>query len=214
MNEPDPWASAYVNAELPRPPNPHLVATLSRLDLKPGGRALDLGCGSGRHLPLLPKRGLRPFGFDLSEAALAKARRFTPNVPLARASAEHIPFRDGAFDLMVVWGVLFHLRPDRLIDALREIRRVVSRDGIAILHALDPSDWRRDPNAGPEHRRAVASPHRPGVIDTFYTPEEIAGMLSPLFTIVSREMVHTRHDYGLSAEWVIVVQPQRHAKEH
>ncbi|HJW84771.1 MAG TPA: hypothetical protein VJ754_10745, partial [Anaerolineae bacterium] len=65
MADHDPWAIAYDNLDAPRPPNRHLVAALSRLDLKPGGRAIDLGCGSGRHLPLLARRGLNPIGVDL-----------------------------------------------------------------------------------------------------------------------------------------------------
>jgi len=205
MAEHDPWASAYEGLEAPRPPNVHLVNTLSRLDLAPGGRALDLGCGSGRHLPLLAQHGLSPTGVDLSAAALARSRRFAPGAPLAQASVDALPFADRTFDLIVVWGVLFHLLTEELHRALREIRRALVPEGVAILHALDPSDWRRDPNAGPEHRREIASRHVTGVVDSYYTPEEVAAMLAPHFEIVSRERVSTQHDYGKSAEWVIVV---------
>lgn len=38
-------------------------------------RALDLGCGSGRHLSLLAESGvMEPVGLDLSAAALARCR--------------------------------------------------------------------------------------------------------------------------------------------
>ena len=208
MAERDPWALAYGNLDAPRPPNTHLVNALSRLDPKRGGRALDLGCGSGRHLPLLAQHGFHPVGIDRSASAVIQSRRFNPGIPLAQASALALPFADEAFDFVLAWGVLFHLHPDRLIDALRDIRRVLSRDGTTILHALDPADWRRDPNAGPGHRRALTSTHMDGVIDSFYTPEEIAAMIAPHFVIVSREMVSTQHDFGQSAEWVYVVKTQ------
>jgi len=207
MAESDPWAIAYDSLEAPRPPNTHLLATLSRLDVVRGGRALDLGCGSGRHLPLLAQQGLQPVGIDLSASALIKSRRFVPTIPLAQASADVLPFADETFDLTIAWGVLFHLLPEHLLSALRDIRRTLSRDGTAILHALDPSDWRRDPNAGPEHRRNLTSNHMAGVIDSFYTPEEIVAMLTPHFAILSHDLVSTQHDYGRSAEWVIVVKP-------
>lgn len=209
MAQDDPWARAYVTPGTPRPPNPHLSAALSRLKLAPG-RALDLGCGSGRHLPLLAERRQRPIGIDRSASALAKSRHLSADFPLAQASADRLPFADQAFDVVLAWGVLFHLHLDELLSALREIRRVLSRQGTAILHALDPSDWRRDPNAGPEHRREIAGRGETGIVDRFYTPEEIAAMLAPHFEIVSRELVHTRHDYGLSAEWVIVAHPRGH----
>src|SRR3989304_2321448 len=139
MADHDPWESAYSHLDSPRPPNTHLVAALARLDVKPGHRALALGCGWGRHLPLLAQRGLRPTGVHLSPAALVASHRLAPGIPLAQTSADTLPFADEAFDLIVAWGVLFHLHPDRLLDALREIRRTLSRDGTAILHALDPS---------------------------------------------------------------------------
>ena len=207
MDTRDPWATAYDTLDAPRPPNTHLAATLSRLDRKRGGRALDLGCGSGRHLALLAQHGLSPIGIDLSASALLKSRRFTPGIPLAQASAPRLPFADGAFELVLAWGVLFHLPLADMLAALREIRRVLSRDGAGIMHALDPADWRRDPEAGPEHRRAVAGGHSDGVSDRVYTPEEIAPMLAPQFGVLSRELVSTQHDFGTSAEWVIVVQP-------
>ena len=207
MADHDPWASAYESLEAPRPPNVHLVNTLSRLALAPGGRALDLGCGSGRHLPALAQHGLSATGVDLSAAALARSRRFAPGAPLAQASVDALPFADRTFDLIAAWGVLFHLFTDQLHRALWEIRRTLAPQGTAILHALDPSDWRRDPSAGPAHRREIASRHVTGVIDSYYTPEEIAAILASHFEIVSRELVSTQHDYGKSAEWVIVVQP-------
>jgi len=210
----DPWAIAYDHLDTPRPPNTHLVNALARLELKRGGRALDLGCGSGRHLPLLVQHGFHPIGIDRSASAVNQSRKFNPDVPLAQASALTLPFADEAFDFVLAWGVLFHLHPDRLNDALCDIRRVLSHEGMAILHALDPSDWRRDPNAGPAHRRALNSRHMDGVIDSFYTPEEIVAMIAPHFVVVSCEMVHTQHDFGQSAEWVYVVQPRRHTKEH
>ncbi|HKZ83196.1 MAG TPA: methyltransferase domain-containing protein [Anaerolineae bacterium] len=207
MADHDPWASTYEDHEAPRPPNVHLLATLSRLNPAPGGRALDLGCGSGRHFPALAQHGLSPIGVDLSAAAIARSHRFASRVPLAQASVDALPFADHTFDWIVAWGVLFHLFTDQLHRALREIRRTLAPQGTAILHALDPSDWRRDPNAGPAHRREIASRHVTGVIDSYYTPEEVAAMLAPHFEIVSREMVSTQHDYGKSAEWVIVVNP-------
>ncbi len=214
MAEHDPWSIAYDELDAPRPPNPHLSATLSRLSPKPGGRALDLGCGSGRHLLLLAQHRLRPTGIDSSASALAKSRRSAPAVPLAQASVDALPFADAIFDRVVAWGVLFHLHPDHLRRALSEIRRVLPPDGTAVLHALDPADWRRDPSAGPPHRRELTGRQAGGTVDQLYAPEEIAAMLEPHFVVVSRQLVHTRHDYGLSAEWVIVVRPRSHTKKH
>ena len=53
------------------------IAQLSRtLDLfAPGRRALDLGCGNGRHAVALIERGVDLIGLDLSAPLLDQARR-------------------------------------------------------------------------------------------------------------------------------------------
>src|SRR5437870_11130939 len=47
------------------------------------GRTLDLGCGTGRSLPLFPQ-GATAIGIDPSADALRRARRRAPEVPLVR----------------------------------------------------------------------------------------------------------------------------------
>jgi ubiquinone/menaquinone biosynthesis C-methylase UbiE len=88
------------------------------------GRSLDVGCGTGRNLPLY--RG-SVVGLDPSREALLRARRRAPAVPLVRASAEALPFRTGSFDT-VVSGLAFCSvrRPDQ---ALAEVRRALKPEG-------------------------------------------------------------------------------------
>jgi ubiquinone/menaquinone biosynthesis C-methylase UbiE len=90
------------------------------------GRTLDLGCGTGRNLPLAPT-GVTLIGLDLSSDALRRARRRAPHVPLVLASAEALPFRDGSFDT-VLSGLVFCSVPDAR-RGLDEIRRVLRSDG-------------------------------------------------------------------------------------
>ena len=90
------------------------------------GCVLDLGCGTGRNLPLLPA-GTRTVGLDPSWETLRRARRRAPRVPLVVGSAEALPFRDAAFDT-VLSGLVFCSVPDPR-QGLREVRRVLRPDG-------------------------------------------------------------------------------------
>jgi SAM-dependent methyltransferase len=76
------------------------VSLLQRaIPLQPGWRALDVGCGAGRHARALAAAGFRPIGLDLSAALLRCARESA--VPLVRADMRHLPVRNASMDLAV-----------------------------------------------------------------------------------------------------------------
>ena len=90
------------------------------------GRVLDVGCGTGRNLPLLPP-GTVAVGLDPSWDSLRRARRRAPDVPLVVGSAEALPFRDATFDT-VLSGLAFCSVPDAR-RGLLEVRRVLAPRG-------------------------------------------------------------------------------------
>jgi ubiquinone/menaquinone biosynthesis C-methylase UbiE len=92
----------------------------------PPGRVLDLGCGTGRNLPLFPG-GTRVVGVDPCRETLRKARRRAPRLPLVCARAEALPFRDGVFDT-VVSGLVFCSVEDPA-RGLAEVSRVLRSGG-------------------------------------------------------------------------------------
>src|SRR5881396_3052176 len=69
------------------------------------GLALDVGCGTGRNLPLY-REGVRVVGLDPAWASLQRARRRVPHIALVQGSAEALPFSDATFDT-VVSGLTF-----------------------------------------------------------------------------------------------------------
>ncbi len=105
------------------------------------GRTLDLGCGTGRNFPLF--RDACPVGLDPELASLRWARRRRRQVPLVRARAEALPFRDGAFDTVVCGLVLCSVQdPPR---AVAEIHRVLRDDGElrCLEHVRGDGGWGR-----------------------------------------------------------------------
>lgn len=109
-----------------------------------GGRALDVGCGSGAMVFELCKRGYEAVGADLSSSMVGSVRglfaTFGVSKPfLCVADLEHLPFVDGCFDLVVCAGVVEYL--DRDEGAFREIARVLKLGGVAfvtVTNALAP----------------------------------------------------------------------------
>jgi 2-polyprenyl-3-methyl-5-hydroxy-6-metoxy-1,4-benzoquinol methylase len=62
-------------------PSPELLAALGDGWLRPGGRALDVGCGLGVEAGYLAAAGWQVAGVDLSQVALSRA------APAARCQA-------------------------------------------------------------------------------------------------------------------------------
>jgi SAM-dependent methyltransferase len=92
------------------------------------GRVLDLGCGTGRNLPLYDRSAAPALiGFDPSLDSLRKARRRAPGVPLVQARAEALPFKSGAFDT-VVSGLVF-CSVDDVPRGLAEVERTLAAGG-------------------------------------------------------------------------------------
>ena len=90
------------------------------------GRALEVGCGTGRNLPRYAP-GVELVAVEPSAEALAVARRRAPGALLVRASAEALPFREGAFDTVV--SSLVFCSVTRVPEGLAEVRRVLASGG-------------------------------------------------------------------------------------
>jgi ubiquinone/menaquinone biosynthesis C-methylase UbiE len=96
-----------------------------------GRDVLEVGCGAARWGISLRSRGARIVGLDQSRAQLAKARSLVARrrlrLPLVRANAEQLPFRDRSFDLVFCdWGALTFADPRRTVP---ECARVLRRGG-------------------------------------------------------------------------------------
>jgi demethylmenaquinone methyltransferase/2-methoxy-6-polyprenyl-1,4-benzoquinol methylase len=93
------------------------------------GRVLDVATGTGLVAAELVRRGFRVTGVDQSPEMLAGARhRFHGRVELVEASAESLPFADGAFDHLTVTYLLRYV--DDPGATLAELARVVRPGGV------------------------------------------------------------------------------------
>lgn len=106
--------------------------------LVPSGKALDVGCGTGRFLAAMPSVDYELTGIDVSAGMLEEARDRGLNV--VEGSSGEMPFEDDSFDLVVTFAVLHHLIDPELVRAtLREIVRVTGPGGTAVI-------WDHNPN--------------------------------------------------------------------
>ncbi|MCD4761751.1 methyltransferase domain-containing protein [bacterium] len=86
---------------------------------------LEVGCNIGNQLGLLQKQGYKNlYGIEINEYAVAKAKQHTKNINIIKGSAFDLPFRGNYFDLVFTAGVLIHVSPKNIKQAIKEIYRV------------------------------------------------------------------------------------------
>jgi SAM-dependent methyltransferase len=106
------------------------------------GRILEAGCGLGRWVVWLRRRGYPVIGFDLSHDALTTLHTHAPDVPAARADLFAIPVADATFDAVISMGVVEHAQ-DGPLRALRELRRVARPGAVMLLSVPFNNPFRR-----------------------------------------------------------------------
>ncbi len=195
------WDAAYRSGEVPWDPGPfdgHLPGLLADLELRPCA-ALDIGCGEGKSLVWLARRGFACTGIDLSPAALELAEgharaagvgcrwlrgRFPQDFPPAALPRS-------SFGFIMERGCLQHLRHDG-----RE-RRAFLETAAALLapggwfYSLVTSSNRRAPHVGPPQ----------------WSASDLVEAVEPFFELrLLRESVFTAGEEGSVPAWLTLMQ--------
>lgn len=110
-------------------------------------RVLDVACGTGVVSFALASQAREVVGIDISPGMLAKARKIRHrrgirNVHFVLGQAEHMPFADGEFDLVVCRLAIHHFpQPEKEI---REMARVLKVGGRLVISDTVSSEDERE----------------------------------------------------------------------
>lgn len=116
-----------------------------KLCLRPDGRLLDVGCGTGRHVLELSRYPGTLVGLDFARADLrimrymfdltAKQRPIDANVHIVEGDGERLPFPAAAFDQVICTETLEHVPDDQVIVC--ELMRVLKPGGVLAISVPD-----------------------------------------------------------------------------
>lgn len=160
-----------------------------------GGKALDFGCGIGRHVKLLDEFGFDSYGVDLSEHAIETGRNWLAGAGLSRtderllqADGRKLPFQDETFVLAVSHGVLDSMPFEIAKACMTEIRRVLQPGALFYLDLISNDDSDLEP--GFRGEVTVSKPHELGTIQSYFDTDKIDELLAGKFGIV--EKIHVQ----------------------
>ena len=132
----DSAARAYAEhlaSELDRKPlDRHLLNRFAEA-VRGVGLVADLGCGPGHVARYLDAQGVRMVGIDLSPEMIRVASEFQPGIEFRAGDMRALDLPDGSLAGVIAFYAIVHFQPDELGPVFREMRRVLSPGGLALL---------------------------------------------------------------------------------
>jgi ubiquinone/menaquinone biosynthesis C-methylase UbiE len=116
-------------------PYQELLETIcDELDIKPGEKILEAGCGTGNLAIKIKERGGDVIGLDNCKEALKIYRKKDPNAKIVLADLrERLPFPDNYFDKITCNNTLYIIPKEKQLDVLKEFYRILKPRGKIVL---------------------------------------------------------------------------------
>lgn len=182
-------------------------------------KALDIGCGAGRHALLMADIGMQVKGIDSSRASVDMARvragdRGLDNVAFENVSLQQLNEEDSSFDVIVVWGVIHYLSAKDQTLILAKIYQLLKHGGVLLATLRSTRDSRCDVNhrLAPNRYRAkyfdAGQDTEKEMIMSFWNEIEVRSMLSGYQRVIlgHRDLEPISDSRLSSSHWLIRAQ--------
>ncbi len=165
----------------------------------------DAGCGFGAYSLLLASNGFEVEGFDLSESAVAVTKELLGNYKIdtsgyRAASILQTGYEDKQFDAAIAYSVLDHMTVDKAKKGLKELSRIVRKDGLLVLafDSLEEDDLELAHTVMPDGSLLYTQGKRAGMIFHPFKEQELSELLD------NKEILYRRTN--TKGERVLVVR--------
>jgi len=116
-------------------PYQELLETIcDALEIKPGEKILEAGCGTGNLALKIKERGVKVIGLDNCKEALDIYRKKDPEAKLVLADLrETLPFPDNYFDKIVSNNTLYIIPKEKQLNTVKELYRILKPGGSTVI---------------------------------------------------------------------------------
>lgn len=203
----DHLGAAYLRYSFTKGTEQEVAFLVDELELAPGQRLLDVGCGPGRHSHALSVRGIEVVGVDISQRFVDIAIERTPDgIPASfhRLDARHLPF-DGEFDaaISLCQGAFGLVGPGDDADVLAGIARALKADGRFAVSAFSSYFQVRYPQEAGEFDVQTGVHHERTVLKSEAGKEADADLWTTCYTARELQLLCDRVGLHVDAVWSV-----------
>lgn len=106
---------------------------------------LDLGCGLGRHSIMFAKNSFNVYCFDISKEAIERTKKWAEsenlNLRYYVGDMLKLPYENESIDAILCRNVISHTDTEGIKKIIREIKRVLKKEGECYLTLGSKSTW-------------------------------------------------------------------------
>jgi len=223
INPPDHWfepladhlGAAYLRYSFTKGTEQEVAFLVDVLELAPGNRLLDVGCGPGRHALALASSGIEVVGIDISQRFIDLAIEQTPATAPAsfqRLDARHLSFA-GEFDaaISLCQGAFGLVGPGDDVDVLAGIAKALRPGGRFAVSAFSAYFQVRYPQEAGTFDVETGVHHEHTVLKDEAGRDAAADLWTTCYT--PRELQLLCDRVGLQVDAVWSVEPGRYQRQ-
>jgi SAM-dependent methyltransferase len=211
----DHLGAAYLRYSFTKGTEQEVAFVVGALELAPGKRLLDVGCGPGRHAHALAAKGIEVVGIDISQRFVDIAiERTLDGMPASfrRVDARQLPF-DGEFDaaISLCQGAFGLVGPGDDVEVLAGIARALRPDGRFAVSAFSSYFQVRYPQEAGAFDVETGVHHERTVLKSEAGSETDADLWTTCYT--ARELQLLCDRAGLEVDAVWSVEPGQYQRQ-